>query len=97
LKWIYHQNDTGKWTHLDNLPDFETDVLFVEQLKKECGFTETCSVVVYDTNPEKQTDLRNNRKNKDKETEYLKGVICGQRFAVKSLYAYFKYHIVTFR
>lgn len=97
LKWIYHQNDTGRWTFLDNLSDFEKDVRFVRQLHDELGFIETCSVVVYDTNPEKQTQLRPNRKNRIDEDKFIKQhVICNEPYIEKNLYDYFKYFIVTF-
>lgn len=97
LKWIYHQDGSGKWTHLDNLPSFEQDVRFVKQLKDNAKFNQTCAVVVYDTDPEKQTKLRDNRRNKEAEDLYVQGIICGENFKVKDLYDYFKYHIVTFK
>lgn len=96
LKWIYHQNGSGNWTHLDNLPSFEKDVRFVRQLKKEVGFTSTCAVVVYDDDKSKQTRLRTNRKNKEVEEEYMKGLICGEHFVLNPLYKAFVYHIVSF-
>jgi len=51
LKWIYHRPDAGRWNCLDMLEPFADDAVFVEQLKNHAGFTETCSVVVYDFNP----------------------------------------------
>ena len=97
LKWIYHQDGSGKWNVLDNLPSFEKDVIFVKQLKNWAEFTETCSVVVYDTDPEKATKPSKNRKNKVKEADFNAGRICGVRFAPrKKLYGTFEYFIVPF-
>lgn len=54
LKWIYHRAGTGGWCCLDSLEAFSDDAVFVEQLVEQSGFTETCSVVVYDFNPTRQ-------------------------------------------
>lgn len=54
LKWIYHREGTGGWCCLDSLDAFSDDAVFVEQLVEHSGFTETCSVVVYDFNPGRQ-------------------------------------------
>lgn len=97
LKWIYHQNGSGKWHYYDNLPEFEKDVKFVRQLVQQANFDETCSVVVIDTDKEKLTNLRADRKNKTEEEKFEKGYICGEHFAPrKKLYGTFEYFIVPF-
>lgn len=56
LKWVYHRNGTGGWNCLDMLGPFGDDAFFVDQLKEYAGFTETCSVVIYDFN--EQTSVK---------------------------------------
>ena len=52
LKWIY--NRTEGWNVVDHLEDFKDDAIFCRQLVEKAHFTETCSVVVYDFDPNKQ-------------------------------------------
>lgn len=81
LKWIYHQDGSGKWNVLDNLPSFEKDLVFVKQLKEIAHFTETCSIVVYDADPEKTTKPSKHRKNAKNERPFAEDhIICGEKF-----------------
>lgn len=101
LKWIYHQNGSGKWNVLDNLPSFEKDLEFVKQLKTLGNFTETCSIVVYDADPEKTTKPRKNRKNEKKEKPFAEEhKICGEKFNLLPLYKNgnqdYWYYLITF-
>lgn len=53
LKWIY--NRTKGWNVVDHLTEFENDAKFCRWLvNKNCTFKETCSVVVYDFDSNKQ-------------------------------------------
>lgn len=101
LKWIYHQNGSGKWNVLDNLPSFEQDLIFVKQLKNSANFTQTCSLVVYDIDPEKTTKPRKNRKNEEKEKPFVeKNMLCGEQFTRLPLYKKgntdYWYYLITF-
>lgn len=101
LKWIYHQNGSGRWNVLDNLPSFQEDLVFVKQLKNLANFTETCSVVVYDIDPEKTTKHRKNRKNEKDEIPFAeKNLICGEHFTRVPLYKNgnqdYWYYLITF-
>lgn len=52
LKWVY--NRSCGWNVVDHLEDFKDDSVFCHQLIEKAGFTETCSLVVYDFFPDKQ-------------------------------------------
>lgn len=73
LKWIYYR-DTG-WNVVDHLRQFEDDAIFCHQLVNQAHFTQTCSVVVYDFDPNKQVkDYRpRNEKTKQAKLDFLGG------------------------
>jgi len=52
LKWVYNRSEG--WNVLDHLEDFKDDAIFCHQLIEKAHFNETCSVVVYDFDPQKQ-------------------------------------------
>jgi len=68
LKWIY--NRTTGWNVVDHLEEFKDDAVFCHQLVEKAHFDETCSVVVYDFNPDKQV-RRYSPKNKETIQEKL--------------------------
>lgn len=68
LKWVY--NRTKGWNVVDHLEDFKADSIFCHQLVEKARFTETCSVVVYDFNENKQVK-RYSPKNQDTLQEKL--------------------------
>ncbi len=68
LKWIY--NRTTGWNVVDHLEEFKADAVFCHQLVEKAHFNETCSVVVYDFDPDKQVK-RYSPRNSDTEQEKL--------------------------
>lgn len=69
LKWIY--NRTEGWNVVDHLEDFKEDAIFCRQLVEKAHFTETCSVVVYDFDPNKQVKNPRFVKNAEEKWAFL--------------------------
>lgn len=72
LKWIYY-HDTTPRNVVDHLNQYIEDAIFCHQLKIQAGFTQTCSVVVYDFDPKKQVKKLNPNKNTLEKTNFLGG------------------------
>lgn len=73
LKWIY--NRTTGWNVVDHLSQFEDDAIFCHQLVDKARFSQTCSVVVYDFDPNKQVKNYHprNEKTKQAKLDFLDG------------------------
>lgn len=72
LKWIY--NRTKGWNVVDHLTEFEKDAKFCRWLvEKHDTFKETCSVVVYDFDSNKQVKRFSPKLKKEEKLAFLAG------------------------